>query len=265
MTATLTLQTLDQLVVDDEAAFVDVPVYGALKAILLRDGYRFRVLPRGAAPRWDRALLLNLTFWGGDGGDVLPDAHIAADVVAHVAWHHLAVRAFASAPGAPLCADALFAGEAIASAFDVYVLGRLLARKRKRSSRSLFLESQVPAMAESASAAGLSEHDFEALLRRVAHEPERAFEDLRALLFDVATGLLACTDAAAGLHVLERCADHPFAPLLHRYELSNWVLWARAWAADRCAPDATVRTIDRSLRTAPDAVAWLVSTWIKQT
>ena len=262
----LAVRTLDQLTIDDEASFSQVPIYAALKGVLLCAGQRFRVLPSGPTPRWDRALLLNLTFWGGDGGDVLPNEHIAADVVAHVAWHHLAARALDPGDGRPLSADALFAGEAIASAFDLYLVGRLLSTPRKSSrpsrQRSSFLDTQVPAMAESAAAAGLPEEDFEALLAAIAADPVRAFEELRALLVDVTAGLLGCVDAAAGLQVLERHAAHRFAPLLHRYELSNWVLWVRAWAADRCAPDDKVREIDRLLRAAPDSVAWLSTHWI---
>ncbi|MGD0525940.1 MAG: hypothetical protein ABSE49_12395, partial [Polyangiaceae bacterium] len=107
---------LDDLVIDDEASFRHVGLYGELKAILRRDAYDFRVLPARSEGRWDRALLLNLTFWASDaGGDVLVDGHLAADVVAHAAWHHLAARALPSPPSA----EALFLGEAIASAFDV--------------------------------------------------------------------------------------------------------------------------------------------------
>lgn len=262
MAATLAVRTLAELTIDDEAPFLELPLYRELKSIVVTSGYRFRVLPRSATPRWDRALLLNLTFWGGEGGDVLPDAHIAADVVTHVAWHHLAARAFKN--GGALSVDALFAGEAIASAFDVYLVGALLGRPTRRAvARSSFLDTQVPAMAESAAAAGLSARGFETLLAQTARDPHRAFEELRALLFDVTTGLFRCRDAAAGLAVLERHRAHRFAPLLHRFELSNWALWARAWAADRSAPDPRVRAFDRSLRASPDSIGTLVTRWVE--
>ena len=47
-------------------------------------------------------------------------------------------------------------------------------------------------MAESAAAAGLSDADFEALLESVSADPDRAFEDLRELLFDATTALITC-------------------------------------------------------------------------
>jgi hypothetical protein len=187
----LVTRHLDQLVIEDEASFRHVGLYADLKEVLRRDGYEFRVLPESAEGRWDRALLLNLTFWAsGEGGDVLVDDHISADVVAHVAWHHLASRALPSPPSA----ETLFLGEAIASAFDVYLVGRLLGH----APRSTFLATQVPAMAEVAAAAGLSDDGFEALLDRIAGDPERAFEDLRELLYDATNALAACSTATGG-------------------------------------------------------------------
>src|SRR4029079_9066859 len=137
------------------------------------------------------ALLLNLTFWGADaGGDILESDALPADVVAHAAWHHLTAKALGATS-----ADALFLGEAIASAFDVYLVGRLLGH----APRSTFLATQVPAMAESAMAGGLEEDAFEALLGDLAASPERAFAELRELLFDASRALFACSTAEDGL------------------------------------------------------------------
>ncbi|MCW5835253.1 MAG: hypothetical protein KIS78_22825 [Labilithrix sp.] len=255
-------KTLDDLKIEDERSFRHVALYGDLKEVLRRDRYGFRVLPERSAGRWDRALLLNLTFWGASsGGDVLVEEKIPADVVAHAAWHHLAARALADAPGAPLSSDALFFGEAVASAFDVYLVGRLLGH----APRSTFLATQVPAMAESAYEAGLSEGDFDALVQGIAADPDRAFEDLRQLLFDATTSLAACGDADEALAVLGRLDEHRFAALLHHYELSNWVLYAHAYARDKgaVAPDPRVRAIDAELRRASASLDWLASTWIE--
>ena len=67
-------------------------------------------------------------------------------------------------------AEALFLGEAIASAFDVYLVGRLLGHAPDSS----FLETQVPAMAEAAQAAGLPDEELEAMLDGIAADPECA-------------------------------------------------------------------------------------------
>ncbi|HVH43636.1 MAG TPA: hypothetical protein VM925_14875 [Labilithrix sp.] len=256
----LELRTIDDLTIEDEKSFRHVELYGDLKEVLGREKYSFRLLPAEIAGRWDRALFLNLTFWGANaGGDVLVDEVLPADVVAHAAWHHLAAKALSDAPGTPLSADALFLGEAIASAFDVYLVGRLLGH----SPESSFLGTQVPAMADSASSAGLSESGFDALLQGIADDPDRAFEDLRELLFDATTSLAACGGVDDALAVLDRFGDHRFEPLLHHYELSNWVLYARAYAKGGLEADPRARAVDRELREAAVALDWLTSKWVR--
>lgn len=244
---------LSDLHIEDERSFAHVGLYEELKRVLKRDGYRFRVL-EGAS--WDRVLLLNPTFWDpAEQGDVLCEPTIPADVVAHVAWHHLARRALGPAAAS---ADALFLAESIASAFDLFLVGRLLGH----APDAMFLETQVSAMAEVAQAAGLDEARFEALLNEVAADPDRAFEELRELLFDAATALVACTGVEDAASALTRFDAHRFGPLLHHYELSNWILYARAHASSALAPDAIVRELDRALRTAPNALDYLERAWI---
>lgn len=248
---------IDDLEIEDEKSFRHVKLYADLKEVLRLAEYKFRVMPEGPLARWDRALLLNLTFWGADtGGDVLVDTVLDADVVTHVAWHHLASRALAPG-GAPQSADMLIFGEAIASAFDLYLVGRLLGH----SPDSSFLATQIPALAD---AADLPEDEFEDLLEGVVRDPEQAFEDLRRLLFDVTTDLLGCASLDEALAVLAKHDGHRFAPLLHRYELSNWVLYARAYTPARLAPDPAVRTLDETLRAQKVSLDWLVANWAAQ-
>src|ERR1700690_2016531 len=119
-------RTLDQLTIRDEPSFRHVALYADLKSVLARAAYAFRVMPAPYERRSDRSLLLNLTFWGADaGGDILAEGAIDADVITHVAWHHLASRALGDSGEKPSVA-ALFLGESIASAFDLYLVGRLL-------------------------------------------------------------------------------------------------------------------------------------------
>jgi hypothetical protein len=257
--AELEERTLDELTIDDEASFRHVALYGDLKEVLRRDRYTFRVLPASLAGRWDRSLFLNLTFWGSDaGGDVLVDRRIPADVVAHVAWHHLAAKALPRADGERPTADALFLGESIASAFDVYLVGRLLGH----APRSSFLETQVPAMADAAADAGESDDGFEAVLADIAKDPDAAFDDLRSLLFDTSRELVRCPSAECALAVLHTADQHRFGRLLHRFELSNWVLYARAYARPGFDADPRVTAIDDSLRSGDGALAWLTRSWL---
>jgi hypothetical protein len=261
---------LDELTIDDEPALKTVALYRQLKQTLRRDQYHFSTPARGTTASWDRVTFLNLTYWGGPrAGDFLCDDHIPGDVVAHVAWHHLAERqlgAHGGAPPAPASAAALFFAESIASAFDLYLVGRLLPRVPDAD----FIATQVPQMAECAEAAGVTEPAFAALLEAVTREPERAFEDLRALLFDAAGALVACPTAVAAEAALERFEAHRFAPLLHHYQLSNWILYARAYAAPTlapapdaaAAPDGLVAELDRTLRDAPVSLDWLDAHWL---
>jgi hypothetical protein len=246
------------LIVDDEASFSHVGLFADLKQAVLTADHRFIVL-HGNVRRasWDRALFLNLTYWhAAEPVDVLVDEHIAADVVAHVAWHLLAARHLGG--GGRMSAAAMLLSESIASAFDLYLVGRLLGHRPDAE----MLETQVPAMAERAADAGMAEDEFEELLRSVAEAPERAFEDLRALLFDAATALYGCagvTDAALALEALE---DRRFAALLHHYELSNWVLYARAHAGAGTG-DTRAQDLDTALRRAPVALDYLEEHWVR--
>jgi hypothetical protein len=257
--AKLPTLTLADLVVDDEDSFSHVGLYGDLRHIVAASDHRFLVLRRNVRRAdWDRALFLNLTFWhAAEATDVLVDEHIPADVVAHVGWHLLAARHLAPAEGR-LPVPALLLSEAIASAFDLYLVGRLLGHRPDAE----FLQTQVPAMADSAEGAGMGADELEALLETVAADPERAFEDLRALLFDAATSLYACEDVAGAAAVLEGLEGRRFAALLHHYELSNWVLYARAYGAPEREGDPA-RSLDSVLRSAPVALDWLDVHWVR--
>ncbi len=252
---------LDDLIITDEASFAHVALYVRLKNALQEAKYPFHVAAQGVPLSWDRVTFLNLTFWSAEeGADVLCENSIPADVVAHVAWHHLTTTQLARlapvATGAP-CADALFFGEAIASAFDLYLVGRL-----RNMPDSDFIATQVPIMGEAAEQAGLDPAQFDALLDEVALDPERAFEDLRSLLFDVARGLFGCRNAVQAQRVLESFAAHRFTCLLHHYQLSNWLLYAHAYGAPDPVQERAVHEIDETLRHAPVALDWLTDHWL---
>ena len=264
--------SLDELTIDDERSVRGVALYDRLKQALRRSDHRFQIPAAGARVSWDRALFLNLTYWNGaHAADVLCDDHIPADVVAHVAWHQVVSRQLArrqagssgssgssgAAPAAPT-AEALFFAESIASAFDLYLVGRLLLIEPD----SDFITTQVPLMAECAQEAGLPEGAFAALMQEVAGDPERAFEDLRALLLDAVNALFACAGAAEAQAALERLGGRRFAPLLHHYQLSNWILYGRAYAAPASGAGSGVRELDATLRQAPVSVDWLAEHWI---
>jgi hypothetical protein len=255
---------LDELTVDDEASFRHVAIYERLKTVLRRSEHRFKIASVGENTSWDRVLFLNLTFWSGsDESSVLCDEHIAPDVIAHTALHHVVGRELAkvSPPGSPSPAALLFS-EAIASAFDLYLVGRLV----RNAPDSDFITSQVPIIAEAAEQAGLDEAAFAQLIEGVCDEPERAFEDMRALLVDAGAKLYGCADAEQAHVTLESFGGHRFAPLLHHFQLSNWILYTRAYArsltSDRAEVDEPIHALDRALRASRDSLAWLDTNWV---
>jgi hypothetical protein len=252
--------TLDNLDILDEPAFAALPIYGQLKAHVVASKYPFLVPDKHTNFSWDRALFLNLTFWNGQhGADVLVEKAIPADVVAHVAWHLLTNQQLEKATGAQVASAAgMFLGESIASAFDLYLLGKLI-----RSAPGCdFVTTQVPIMAEAAELAGLPDKGFERLLEGVASDPERAFEDLRSYLMDVTQALLPAPSADAAQEILENHEGHRFAPLLHHYQVSNWLLYARAYSSASQPLQAAVAKIDAQLRIASSSVGWLQEHWL---
>jgi len=259
---TLRSVLLDALTIEDEASFAHVAVYAQLKRVLQRSAHKFYVPAGGAQLSWDRAVFLNLTYWSSeDSADVLCEDRIAADVVAHVAWHHVVAARLGHGTTSPQsCAEALLFAESIASAFDLYLVGRLL----RHVPDSDFIVTQVSIMGEAAEQAGLSEEGFAELLETVAQDPERAFEDMRALLFDASRALLGCRDALIAQQVLERYVGHRFEPLLHHYQLSNWVLYARAHAAPAPDQEQRVGQFDSTLRGAPLSLDWLIENWLNE-
>ena len=253
--------TLEKLRIEDERSYRHVGLYDALKRALLRDKVLFWVPRTGTEARWDRVLFLNLTFWApGEPGDVLEKKSIPADVLMHAAWHHVTRRALVKneAAASTPTYDALFLGEAIASAFDMYLVGRLLGH----SPDAAFLETQVPAMADAAEQAGMSADAFEALLDEVASDPDKAFEDLRQLLFDVCMSLVHQRSVGDAADAIAAFDGHRFGPLLHHYELSTWILYARAYGQGSATRDASVQSIDEALRRAPGALDWLETHWL---
>ncbi len=255
MTALRTL-ALTELTIEDEGSFRHVGIYRELKQALLTRGVQFLVPNEGGGVEsYESVLLLNLAFWSPDDvAEVLLDERITADQLAHNAWHRLATSALGEHARTT---EGLLLAECVASAFDVYFVGRLVGH----AVESDFLETQVPRMREAAEAAGVDEDAFELLIERMVANPEQAFESLRQLLFDTTTALVQAPDLAAAAAILAGTAGHPMAALLHHYELPTWVLYARAYGTSpgRCE---AVRAVDGELRAARDPIAWLETHWL---
>ena len=245
--------TLDELRIGDERSMRKLALYLRLKQRLVADAYRFRVSDERIG--WDRAALLNLSFWSPDDtADVIVERALPADVVMHVAWHHVARRGLGRAGNT---VDGMLLGESIASAFDAYVIGRLLTD----APRSPILESQVEAMRDSLPLTGPA---LGRLLAVLAADPNRAFGSLRAFLFDVATSLSRARGIDDAARRLAAVDAHEFASLLPHYNVSNWVLHSRAYGPPIGAKiDARIARIDRALRKAPIGLDWIEREWLR--
>ncbi len=249
---TITRVKLRELAIDDEADFRHVGLYPDLKAVMAGEGVHFGVLDGPCAGPSD-AQLLNLAFWQpGDVAEVLSEPVIAADQVMHSAWHALAFEALAEAGASAL---GLLLAESIASAFDIYLVGRLIGH----APEAQFLQTQVPAMRDAAEDANMADDAFEALLQRAAEQPEACFSQLQSLLFRVASELLQSPDIDRAHTVLQAHHSEPFAPLLHHYELVSWVLYARCYGSG--SSDKVAQTW-AAMRSAQCTLTWLSDTWL---
>ncbi len=237
------------LTIVGERSLAHVAIYADLKRWMLGANLRFGV----SAARADHALVLNLAFWRpGEVAEVLAEDVISADQLAHNAWHALAARALGQDART---VSGLLLAESVASAFDIYLVGRLLGH----APESDFLNTQVPAMADAAADAGVHEAAFAALIDRASREPEICFEQLRQLLYDVSMDLHGCEDIESAAMVFEKHGEHPFAGLMHHYELSTWVLFARCYGS---AGGEHAAATDAALRSSPDSIVWLGDNWI---
>jgi len=242
-----------------EIELVDLDLYGhvaeieMLLAFAKKQGITFATVDEDG-PAEDEARLLNLAFWHPGGvAEILDEPYLTADQLAHNTWHVAAEAALGD--GAKTIAGLLLA-EAVASAFDVYLVGRLVGHHPDAP----FLESQVPAMRDAALAAGRSEAEIEALVTRFVDTPEASFGELWALLYDVSLALVRAGDADAAATILRERRDDPLAALLHHYELPTWVLFARAYGEGDTSP--SVNAAETAIRNADDPVRWLRDHWL---
>jgi hypothetical protein len=247
---------LSDLNIDDERAVSRVLLYPMLKQVLIDDEVTFRVLPasgKGAAAAWQQALLLNLVHWSDGGGDVLVSPRIPADVVCHVAWHHLASRALAPKQQRQT-ARAMFLAESVASAFDVYLVGQLL-------QQGVVLPAGLAAHVDEMTIAWGNQRTATRALNAMANDPGAAFSSLQQLLYGVSVALFEAHSADAAHDALQSWSSHPWSSLLHHYALSTWVLYARAHGGKDAAMDRRVVAVDQQLQQ-PNRLEWLSSQWL---
>ncbi|MEM1032896.1 MAG: hypothetical protein AAGN82_21300 [Myxococcota bacterium] len=214
---------------------------------------RFAMVEAGG-PGEDEARLINLAFWHPDGvAEVLDEPYLTLDQVAHNVWHVAAARALGEEATR---VEGLLLAEAVASAFDVYLIGRLLGHEPEAP----LLETQVPAMSDAAGAAGRSDAEVAAMFEGFAAAPEESFGQLTQLLFATGRALVDAPDPDAAAEVLRHSRTQPLGCLLHHYELPTWVLFARAYGTEGHAPAAAA--LAENIERSSDPVTLLCDAWL---
>ena len=244
---------VSELTIVDEQSFETLALYRALRTRMDEADPVFLITdPNG--DEGERARLLNLGFWDPSSFmEVLTEPVITADQLAHNALHHCGYGALGDAARS---LEGLLLVESIASAMDIYWLGRLLAE----APYAEFLESQVPAISEAASGAGASSEEFADLLQLAAENPPKAFGDLRSVLFDTALGLTRAVDVHEADRVLREQSTHQWSVLTHHYAITNWILFARI-NGSHTSDTKSVLDLDQRLRGVKNPVTELQSIW----
>lgn len=250
MTAFRQVQLAD-LSIEDEDSVRHIALYRDVKDAMLDAKVTFLVPDSPISS--DQAVFLNLAYWSEGDAGVLEDDSIFADVVLHTGLHHLTERHVRPSLEAELL------GESIASAIDVYLIGRMLGNAPDAS----FLATQVPRMRDVAEANGVDDETFASWLEEMESGPERAFEDLRSLLFDASTKLAMAKTVNEASAVLDGMSSRRFFALLHHFELPTWIMRSRSRVTEAPAGDTrmSARDLDAALRGANDSIALLASHW----
>lgn len=211
-------QTLPELTILERDAFIraGIDLLILSEAVVEHDNLRFHCLPKRAG----QARLVNLLAWQlGDGVEVLDGAAIHADQVVHIATHRVMNGQLGHTD--PF---AMLAGEAVASASDIYLLGCLAAAGEETDFLADTLES-FAMYCELYSPDG--EQALERLLIDVRHQPFQTMAHLAQYLFASCTDLWCAHALENTIQAVSALADHPYYPLIHHYNATNWVLNTR--------------------------------------
>lgn len=205
-------------------AGVDLLVHSL--ALLDKRQVKLRVIPQGRGT----ARLLNLLQWelqaaieyvDGDGP--------LADQVIHAAMHHFSDALF----GSDTPEEMLF-GECIASAVDFYLLGKLI----QAGIENDFLFDTIESLESYYEQYSESTHLVK-ILQDVAEHPFKTFMNISEKLFDWVAPLLHAKTPESVEENLLAAQDSPYWPLIHHYNVGNWVLTLRARF-----PNSTTQSFD---------------------
>lgn len=181
---------------------------------LSRNNLMLWVMPEGRGS----ARLLNLLQWNAhEALEYVDGDGPFADQVVHYALHMLLDRRYGSDHP-----QAMLFAEAVASAADFYLLGKLISAGVDCDFVADSLDSFGSYYAQ------YGDEDFlETLLQRCSFHPWRTMGEVARYLFDSVVPLITIEDPAKAGTFLLGLQDDPLYPLLHHYHITNWVLTLR--------------------------------------
>ena len=182
------------------------------------------------------ARIANLLLWEAGKGQEFIDGHgIYADQLIHSAIHQLLEHVLGSKH--PL--NMLFA-ECLASASDIYLLGKL----SQAGQETDFLHDTLESYGSYYELYAHQDEDFVTTLNAIRRKPFETMIALADYLFEFCEPLLypqTVRDSTLPLVMAERCH---FYPLVHHYNISNWILTIRGkHAKPPSAPPAALDAI----------------------
>lgn len=204
-----------QLIDADIYTRAAIPLLEPAKTLLKRKNVQAAVLEGQVG----RARLVNLLAWDpSDHLEYLDNNSIEADQVLHFAMHQLAEHTWGSARAVDL-----ITAEALASAVDIYLLGKLAEAGEEPGFLIDTLDSWGFFYEQYA-----DEDRLKQLLQNMIDDPFASFQRLTRFLIKATLPLLRLNDGTALSKHLAECEAEDFYPLLHHYNVTNWVLAVRA-------------------------------------
>jgi len=183
------------------------------RAILAANRTRAVIVPRAGLAR-----LLNLVHWDvATHLEYLDERAVYADQLCHFAAHQLIDALLGSRDPYAL----LFA-EAFASALDFYLLGKLI----QAGEETGFLIETIESFTTYYELYD-SEDQLELVLTRTGEAPFTLMAEVADYLFQCAILLMSKADPGEIMQALGWLAEGPLYPLVHHYNVSNWVLAIR--------------------------------------
>lgn len=225
------MTTLQELEIFEQDAFkrADIKLLD-LSLHLLKD-HRMAVIPHSTG----LARLVNLLHWdASENLEYLDGEGVLADQIIHFAVHHVMNR-FNQCNTAK---GMLFA-ECMASAADVYLVGKL----SQAGEETDFLQDTLESFSTYYEMYAVDETHLELMLSTILEQPFKAMMDLANYLFQFGSALLG---AQPDLEKLIQLQEHFSYPLVHHYNISNWILTIRSKfpGYDDAEPDlSTIRTL----------------------